>query len=83
VPTERISALSTKLSIELLMMLTISSDLIAIVFSVPGPGALCRLTGGRRPAAPGHELRSQPLEATAHRCIEKSIAHLDGEAADE
>src|SRR5215218_1322305 len=76
VPTLRVSASASNVSIADLMMLTISSDLMAIGFS---------WWAWRARALPGarHEALAQPLEAAADAGVIEGVADADGQPADQ
>src|SRR3712207_4119297 len=82
VPTLRVSVVSSNRSIDDLMMLTISSERMAIGGSPSGAMAGCGaawLAG----AGSGDELVAEPLEASADAGVEEAATDLDGQAADE
>src|SRR5437870_10214901 len=83
VPTLRVSASAAKVSIADLMMLTISSDLMAIGSPSGGRG-----TGGCywrawALAGPRHEAFAQALEAAADAGVIQGVADADGQPADQ
>src|SRR5215211_6471510 len=77
VPTFRVSASASKVSIADLMMLTISSERMAI-WGISWCAWRARALPGAR-----HEALAEPLEATPDAGVIEGVADADGEPADQ
>src|SRR5947209_11749811 len=87
VPTLRVSVVSSNPSMADLMMLMISSDLIAIGSPFRAGVGWCAGSGprgrGAVRAVAGDELVAEPLEAAPHASVEQAVADADRESADQ